>query len=332
MVTEILDLQGVKGIGHRHGILTVFVQDEDSASLDQSIYAIMKSNKIQEYDICIWIGVEYFNNRCSIGSPIGERSNEEFKTYGTIAGCVTRRLLEGKNVTCDKEEASEKQHCIIFSGHVANHLHGSDIYFAEPPIAVPQTSLLECDQKADLAALPIENEVLKVVEFDFKFRTAYGEKRDVKVFNFENKELVEKTFAFSTEVYLRGASTKLGIGLLSSDDIITGESTTHYILIEDIEINERFCKPGDSGSMVCHFNPNNDHIDLLALVQGKLLGSEKKYVAVKLKYGLDIFSERHGHVELCDNIYKIPYGLSFTYLLLVNHFKLLKTINAISGI
>lgn len=284
-------------------------------SLEKSIHEIMEANKIREYDISYALSaINYQKYLCSVGSPIGIQSissKEDKFSYGSVSGCVTRQNDQ------DNGEASfngedKKQHLIIFSGHVATHLRG-EVRIANAPIEFKETSLLKCDQKADLAALAIEKEFLKQIKFDFKFKTAEGEERVAKVFNFDDEQLSETEFPFSLEVYCRGASTKLGKGIMTSNDIRSANSPCHYILIEDVEMDEPFCKPGDSGSMVCHFNPNNDHIDLLAMVQGKLQQIEKTYIAVKLKFGLDLFSEAHGHVELCDNIYKTSYELCFIH-------------------
>lgn len=295
----ILSLEGVKSIGHRYGILTVIVQDETGLELKKSIHTTMESKGIKEYDILRFADLKLYKNECRVGSKFEILvAGFDKATFGSISGfgTIIPEITEGHAVL--------RHPCIILSGHVANAVKGRDVRIADTDFKIDETSFRMCNDGADIAALLIDENLLNNIDFDCNFRSPDNERKSFNVVDFDDDPYIQKNFPHAFEVYIRGASTSFGRGLVTSPDMIDNDFK-QYIMIENLEEGKQFCLPGDSGSIVCHYKTGNDKVDVLAMVQGKMNLWEIKsngYGAIKLKFSLEKLSELHGTVDLCDNI------------------------------
>lgn len=104
------------------------------------------------------------------------------------------------------------------------------------------------------------------------------------------------------KVYMCEASTECGEDRVPASDIYD-ECMKKYILVENLDHNLPFCKPGDSGAD----DENDPTIKTLAVVRCQLKwrgedGPVTGYLCVKLDFALEQLSRNeHDCIRLCDD-------------------------------
>ncbi|KAH3794385.1 hypothetical protein DPMN_147918 [Dreissena polymorpha] len=99
-----------------------------------------------------------------------------------------------------------------------------------------------------------------------RFKTVTGkEMHGQLLYSKECKEWV------GTPVYIWGAKTSLGLGTISAVDLETPNGL--LMTINDRIEGESFCKPGDSGAMVCATDRRERTLYAVAMLVGKLESS-----------------------------------------------------------
>lgn len=247
-----------------------------------------------EYDVVV-VNYTDFAANCRVGSKL---SNE--KHFGTIGGFI-----------------QTDKHCMyaLLSAHVADQIkNSSHVFISDIPVSPDALCFLTCaEQKqldtdnatakynnysTDIAAFEIKDVLLRNFKFDCSFQTKDGVTKRC-----EMPSWGDISVPFS--VYLRGASTPLGQGIVTSSDVMP-RSGNGYILLEKRDDFSPCCKPGDSGAIICFSDVDDLTIKTLAVVQGgfSIPGSKEPlgYLCVKLDFALDRLSKIYdSKFSLCDD-------------------------------
>ncbi|XP_060592877.1 uncharacterized protein LOC132747495 [Ruditapes philippinarum] len=158
----------------------------------------------------------------------------------------------------------------------------------------------------DIAALKLNEEI----RFCTKFRTEL-DCEDTNLLPCKLYDYVEDDesgiLCCGQLVYIWGAASKPGKGVITVPKYLTNDMEEGLIVIEDRyscqgDIPERFCKPGDSGAIVCVEDRRGKCVHVLAMVMGILNenavqsnpASRAKYVTVPLSIGLQELTNRTG--------------------------------------
>lgn len=275
----------VQCFGNRFDIFTVFVDQRLSPNEEKEMEKLLTVCKIFEYDVVI-SSFEDFSAVCEIGSKL-EINNS--KKYGTL-GCFAER----KDKSC---------FCALLSKHVAKQLEGSEIInISGQNIERKDLCFLikGNDFKVDIAALIINDNLLDRLNFDCSFKTVDDVVKPWSMPRWDNYALLN-----NFRVFFRGASTPLGQGIVTSTDM-TKKGGANCILVENDGRNS-FCRPGDSGAIVCYYNEDSDETDktikTLAAVIGQL--NPGFLLCVKLDFALDHLSSDGVTFHICDS--HLPY-------------------------
>lgn len=294
----ILKLEGAVSVGHRLGVVTVFVKDTTSPEILDSIRLLLNQYSIYIFDILLVSGIRDLLYSCRVGAKISNA-----KTYGTVGA-----FAEGS-----KNYSSKKY--LLLSRHVAIHVFGSEVVdLAGYKINFNERNIHKCEKHVhDIAAFLINEDIEEKYHFDGRFMTEDGKHKPCRVpcfsssGNGKENESQEIDALVGAEVYIRGASTDLGKGKVVSVDMFDS-SKIPIILVEDRERGTPFCQPGDSGAIVCYDDADERYIDALAMVQGQYspcLNADGKsnvtrYSVITLNECLTDLSSQLGRLSLYD--------------------------------
>lgn len=286
-----LQRNGVRYIGHRYGILTIFVDRKLNLGDILDIESILLSSDIKPgiYDILDVSTYKPFCSPCMVGLQI-EKVVENKRRIGTLGGFVVR-----------KQSRSRDQICGLTAGHVATTLSRDgtpagkyEFNIDGKDVNIDRSSLLTCSNSVDIAAFVISDDIKDKLPVKGKFRTRNNKKKACFLHDWSKNK-----FNNPFQVYIRGACTKFGLGMVTSCDLVD-KDMQQYIFIED-ENNMKFCRPGDSGAIVCIYNDKESHINAVALLIGGCI-DKPQYVGLKLDFGINELSKRHGQMSLCDSV------------------------------
>lgn len=283
-----LSLKPVQSVGSRFGIVSLFVTRTLSEKEQDKIKQLLVNKNILIYDV---IQVKYNDlmGTCTIGSRIGTDS-----IYGTLGCFAIRRYKDIKNDIC-----------ALLSGHVVKMLKGCDINISGNNVKKKDIHFMTCKSgrhNADIAALLFNKDLLKQFSIDCKFKTKHNVPKTFEMPNWDSK-----TFEVPFDVYFRGATTPVGLGSVSATDM-TQYGGEDCILVEKIDEDSPFCKPGDSGAVVCFDETNVDEakhtIKTLAIVQGLYTSKDEDlegFLCVKLDFALEQLAfDFDGTLRICD--------------------------------
>lgn len=292
VLTSLFEINGVEYVGHRFGIPTLFVNRKLTAAETFDIETILLSgvNDLGIYDVLDVSAYRPLNSLCMVGSKIEKTIADKTKT-GTL-GCFLVRKLPG---ACE-------QICAVTAGHVAdvlccdNKMAGTlEFKISGTDVKIEERSLLRCSSTTDIAAFVINDDIKNKLRVKGKFKTRDNIKKECLLHNWS-----EKKFKDSFAVYIHGASTDVGTGIVTSPDLVAKDMQP-YVYIEDDDTDINFSQPGDSGSVICFDNDNETHISAVALLIGHLL-DQPHYIGLKLDFGINELSKRYGAMTLCDNV------------------------------
>lgn len=253
------------------------------------LHDILNSSKIYEYDVTV-CKYEELNLRCGVGSKL-----DNGICHGTL-GCFATRQFENKG----------SELCALLSGHVAKILIQSEhIVISGEKVRTKDVRFLICEDEncnADIAALVLNKLFQCGFTFDCEFKTRNDKVKKCQMPKWENSSL-KPPF----EVFLRGASTPFGRGIVSSTDMSQNE-IDNCILTETIDESIPFAEPGDSGAIVCCLKSNETNYEqtiiTLAVLRGRYTSKQDQqlvgYLCVKLDFALDHLAQKtKGNFRLC---------------------------------
>ena len=284
---QLTHIDGVIGVGQRLGIDTLLVTEDISNENKQLIETILESDGRREVDIYRITGFVRLNGTCGVGTKIGGKDS----IYGTVGGLVSRFFN------------AEKQVCALTCGHVAVHVLNSGImHLSDISIPLLSDSVLFCERNEEnIAAIVLGETVQSKLTLSGEFNTAYGKRKQCDLFSYKqinDKQPVD--LLSGVVVYLRGASTSLGFGRITSSFYMIKLSQV-MICFEDVEPGQPFCQPGDSGAIICR--DVGDKTEAIAMLYGEALvqdnaESRKIYFGFELESGLEALSRKHGQFTL----------------------------------
>lgn len=297
MIEDILKLEGTMRVGHRLGVVTVFVKETTSPDIQDKIRMLLYQHSIYLFDILMVSKINELHYACCVGSKL---SNTE--THGTVGA-----FAEGS--------AGGTRKYVLLSAHVANAmLLGTAVYLAGHEINFSLSDVHKCEKPVhDIAAFLINRDIEDKYHLDGRFKTEEGMHRPCRVPSFhssskrQGKESLHIDELIGAEVYIRGATTELGKGKIVSVDMFDA-SKTPIILVEDRERGIQFSGPMDSGAVVCYDNADEGYIDAIAMTQGQYTAKSNsdskfdvnRYCILTLHECLKELSSRCGRICLYD--------------------------------
>lgn len=280
----------VKYFGHRYSVPTVFVTETLSWTDTLHVEHLLHSCGITMYDVLNVSDYNPLNEVCQVGSKVEKQIENKIRS-ATLGGFALRKI-----------PGIREQLCGLIAAHVATHffwdLSASDhstFLLCGQEVRIDKDSLLRCTGTTDIAAFVIDDNMKSQIPINGQYKTLNNTIKPCKMHTWSDKK-----FQDPFPVYIRGASTELGLGLVTSCDLV-GKGMEHLVFIEN-EMEEDFCQPGDSGSIVCYDSDVEDHILAVALVLGES-NKQNKFVALKLDFGIhELSSRQNGNFTFVDNM------------------------------
>ncbi|XP_045194346.1 uncharacterized protein LOC123549967 isoform X2 [Mercenaria mercenaria] len=256
----------VKSCGYRFETLQVFVDDTCNDEIKNQVRGVLRKNKIMNYDIVPSIGS--FKPLYKVGAKV--HPNPDRKSYGTVAGFAKK---------------NRKDLCALVSRHVAIHSSDNNVLLRNGctkilakiiPETLPE---IPNDKTLDISAVEIES--IDKEKCDTRFKTEDGVLTTGKESSYETKQLR------SRDVHLWGGTTSPGLGIITMPEIRDRDEDKSFIIVEDRQsTNKTFCKKGDSGSMVCADDINDEGVEVISMLIGEDADNPGKYATFRIDKGL----------------------------------------------
>lgn len=238
----------VQYVGHRYGIVTVFVNSQITQDEQMAIEELLTIDNVLEYDVLVLSKLVELTGKCKVSSKLETRPGK----FGTVSGFVTKTTKKSDGI----------QICALTAGHVEKNIFAvKRIKMSD--IEVETKHLEKCwrGDTIDCAAFGINNLIKRDILIDCSFKTPCNTVKHAEVFNWDF------VGPDPLDVYIHGAATELGKGTVSCPNLLRkGKSNYDCIMIESEDPQRPFCKQGDSGSMVCRERDRN--IEAMAVVIG----------------------------------------------------------------
>lgn len=234
----------------------------------------MEKHKVKEF--CITLQDQLIE-LMEIGSTI---EAEPLEKKGSL-GCYADMVGDQTSVTC-----------LLLSKHVAQGC--SDIYIVEnvkEKIAtVIQETTIDEDGSLDIAAAVLEDDV-KLGINERKLKDSNGDRLEGS-FPERSKKYLQR----GRQVHIWGSKSKPGIGVIIDESYFIKGMKASLILIHDYsngKIGRQFAHQGDSGSIICTDDPNDECVYALAMLIGCLQNKmddnpnvKRQYIALLLEDGV----------------------------------------------
>lgn len=280
--------------------LQIHVFGDDIEKLRPKIAEILNKHGIKSdsYDVVPPLDdVKPFSKILS-GSKVGVNEN---KNFGSLTSFVKMTPKTQK----------EKTYCSLASKHLLQGQKTLDILTKERTLkadVIEKTAPPDdANMKFDIAAARIKKE--DELHCDGRFKTENG--------TLMKGVINENDPIDCLHVHMNGASTSNGLGIIATTQYINRNSSVNEEGREELQepqpepeeddINEDnrfiyvksrdetipFCKPGDSGAMVCADHEDEDHVELIATVIGgpvNVIGVDEQhnsYQTLRLRSGVD---------------------------------------------
>ncbi|KAH3802020.1 hypothetical protein DPMN_155686 [Dreissena polymorpha] len=149
--------------------------------------------------------------------------------------------------------------------HVANaNREGGHVYLRVDDTIIREMKTMHENTLVDILPIEMYEEYRHMC--NTRFKTETGKEMHGQLL--DNKEYKEWVGA---PVYILGAKTSLGLGTISAVDLEAPNGL--LITINDRNEGESFCKPGDSGAMVCATDRRERTLNAVAMLVGTLESS-----------------------------------------------------------
>ncbi|XP_045182461.2 uncharacterized protein LOC123541121 [Mercenaria mercenaria] len=301
----------VKGMGYRFDRFVICIEEakdmDDYDSILKSIGSVMDGSGVEDYTV-EEISKELKPYSCDVrvGAKI-ETGGPDDLVCGTL-GCFAFMTDD----SCEKT-------CALISKHVAtcgNRFFCPDygITMLNNPLGHVVTATVQ-DTGLDIAALLLDERVRICAKYKSEDPDFDSGLLQCKLHDY-TEDSNDEILSSGQQVYIWGATSKPGKGVITIPTYKIDGMENGLILIEDRsvrkgEIPERFCKPGDSGAVVCAEDRRGEFVHAVAMLMGILNEhalkkdptTRGKYLSVPLSTGLQELTKRTGYsFELCECI------------------------------
>lgn len=266
-------IEGIKCCAFSNGQLEVFVDSTcrniSSTKRNEDIRAILQQLNIQDFKIMLIKEHLY----CTLESGSKIIASPPHQQFGTIGAVVNWRRIDG----CIKKCAVTAQHVVSGS---------ASLYWIRNETPIVIGNILPRQLPYQMGCLIGVAELIQPHDTgcNFMFKNRDGVTRKGRIADFE-------TIAECLPVYLRGAQTELGIGLIKSLNATGPSGRNDLILVEDSTQEHPFCLPGDSGAIIFTDDPKDEFVDILGMLEGEyenrenLEESNRQYTALRIIEG-----------------------------------------------
>ncbi|XP_052221393.1 uncharacterized protein LOC127837957 isoform X2 [Dreissena polymorpha] len=253
IISRLLKIEGVIGCSKNNGYIEVLVDNTaDSEQTTRRVKQLLAGETVEAIFI-----YGKFTNFISTGDSVYN---------GTLGGFAQSIPKNSPVQLYNRVETDAEQHygklVALISLHVANaNREDGHVYLRVDDKIIGEMKTIHENTLVDILPIEIYEEYKNMCNTRFKTETG-KEMHGQLLVNEENKEWV------GAPVHIWGAKTSLGLGTISAVDLETSNGL--LITINDRTEGESFCKPGDSGAMVCATDRRERTLYAVAMLVGKL--------------------------------------------------------------
>lgn len=281
-------IDGVVGCGRHDNILHVLIDedgdvDKTRREIEQELRGYSFSNELVSRNI------KYFQFP---GARITLPKPKENKSYGTLGGFLTVDHDQSTNVT--------KLYAVT-AGHVSLGSEGK--MTSEDQVLGHYLGEWKNGEDADIIVGKILEEHMQ--KCDLKLRDDKGNPLKCLLLDLErvsNSSVPELT-------HIKGASSDISLGEIQTVMFRISDKPENYMLLQNRRTRfeqSPFCKPGDSGAIVCSNDRSGNFVNVLGTVIGKFESKEEKYdgnryLALHIQSGLNHLKQKYQlQFKLCE--------------------------------
>lgn len=266
-----IDQSNILMCGDRFGTLKVYIHNKiDERALKKIKEAIDTKLKTMKHKYVTHIVSSEINQLNVTGGMQIHFNNSLNSHYGTLGGFALRE--------------NDQTMYALLSKHVAIHLGEFHLGQVCANVITPHTD------KLDIATAKLTSENNCKVDTDFK--DIYDRRRKCTLFKYINGN--PQALRMFEMVFIRGGTTRIGQGELVCSAVQQKDYPLLRIKNRADTPDKDFCKPGDSGAIVCS-TTRDGLMYALAMVVGKdeQKKDQKEYIACMLMDGLEELSKTH---------------------------------------
>ncbi|XP_052761647.1 uncharacterized protein LOC128204277 [Mya arenaria] len=265
---RIVKIDQVIGCGEEGGVLIIDIKQKDcnnDETAKRLVEELLKMHGIVRYRIC---SPEIEKHaRVEIQSGEACRMNSTSGTLGAFMIEDSRDLEHGGNINLS----------VICAGHVVENDDNAFIQAQNKNIG--KVSCKYDGTGMDIAKVRVEDDILSFV--DVRFQNEADETLITKLFENDPSSLAGRC------VFLRGASTQLGRGKISSSRYISSDKCRILEIVKRSE-DSMYAERGDSGATVLFLERKGKYLFAVGMHFRQLLrGHQLVYQALFLKDGID---------------------------------------------
>ncbi|XP_052762482.1 uncharacterized protein LOC128205096 isoform X2 [Mya arenaria] len=277
---EIVEIDQVLGCGEEGGVLTIDI-NKKGCNRDEAkrmVTEVLKRHGIEKYHI-------YFSEietHAKVEIKSGEACNMNDR-YGTLGPFMIEDLE-------DQQQGRRAALSVVCAGHVVEKDNNAFLQAQNKNIG--KVSCKYDGTGMDIAKVRVEEDMLTFI--DVRFCNEAGEKMIVKLNDKDSSDSL-----LGRRVFLRGASTQLGLGIISSSEYISRDKC-RILKIRKRENDSSYAENGDSGATVLSLERKGKHLEAFGIHLSQLCrdGSIEAYQALYLKDGLNYIMSRDAGLPL----------------------------------
>lgn len=282
-------INGVIGYGEHNGIIRILIDEEgDVCETRNKIAEALRSDSFS----CKTVSTTVRHLHYHPSAKIKLFSMQKKDSYGTLGG-----FLKAEN------SPDNSTLYAVTAGHVSKNANG--ILRIEENEECFGQFLGEWDS----AVHEKDINIAKIFEehrnkFDKKLRDDNDVPKLCVVLDLESEEnerLVPEL------IYIKGATSGISLGEIHTVKFFAEGAHANCMLAQDRKgENKPFCKPGDSGSLVCFNDRRGNFVNVIGMVIGKYASSDDKnrgYLVYHFQSGLNHLNKKYqeeGPFELCE--------------------------------
>lgn len=218
------------------------------------------------------------------GAPINCSERKEYSRYGTLGGFLS--------VDHDQSNIEQEVYAVT-TGHISVGTNGNLIW--DNKLIGQFLGEWECGDP-DINVAKIFGEYIN--QCDMMLKDDHGNPKKCALLGLENAEGGELV---PDLIYINGATSGISKGEIHNVRFrMHGEQET-YMLIRDSSTSKEqlpFCKPGDSGAIICSNDRRGRFVNILGILIGKFISREEYteenlYLALHMNTGLKYLQQKY---------------------------------------